>query len=124
MNLGGCPGAVALRVVGSLLAALATACSPYPYAKEVAELSGGIDDLSAAFTTSYAGLSADRAAELNTVLIARRARVRITPCGRPADPGKPEPPCLVYPWDGKAPVLIVEEQQQADILAKVKLLRD
>src|SRR5262245_56208983 len=84
--------AALLMALWSILAA----CSPYSYSKEVADLSAGIDKLSAAFSSGYDGLEGDHASSLQVQAADTRAPLVLSPsCGAPYNEKDNSAPCTV-----------------------------
>jgi hypothetical protein len=97
------------------------ACSPYSYPKEVSAISTGVTQISDGFTSGYAALASDRAAQLQLGLIDARARVIVpTSCGHPNS----EVPCELYQFGGPAPAQTVIELDQKKTTAVLAVLKD
>jgi hypothetical protein len=107
-----------------LILMVAACSSPYPYSREVADLSTNMDRLSDAVTAQYASLAADRSAEQHLKLLDHRGLVAYPiSCGKPNKADELRQPCLLYPVNGEPPVLMGSEHNRADILDKIQALR-
>jgi hypothetical protein len=101
-------------------------CSPYSYPKEVAAISTGVDQVSAAVASGYAGLAADRAAQAQLDLTQARAKVVMAPsCGVPVGAtAESRLPCTLYRFGGSAPALSPVEETRDQTMATVAVLKD
>ncbi|MFO1060971.1 MAG: hypothetical protein U1E53_28860 [Dongiaceae bacterium] len=108
-----------------LLSGLA-ACSPYSFPKETAAISTGVDQVSDAVSSGYAGLAADRADLIQRDMIRNRSKVAMAPScrvQRGSTPGS-EAPCMLYPFGDPAPDPMALMDERDKVMSKVAVLRD
>ncbi len=109
-----------------LILACVAACSPYSFQKEVTAFSGGVDQLSDAFTSGYSNLAVDRAAQTQLGLTDSRAKVAIAAsCGVPvSDLPQSQLPCELYAAGGATPGLMDVQKTRAATRKALSVLKD
>jgi hypothetical protein len=119
------PSGRPLRLSWLALVGLA-ACSPYDFSKEVSAVGTGVDQLSDGFTSGYAALAADRAAEAQLDLTGSRARVAMaSSCLVPAPKSSQDQiPCGLYRFGASPPGLSGIEQERDRTTALLAVLKD
>jgi hypothetical protein len=117
-------GSGGARLAYGLLIVSLGACSPYQYSKEISTFSGGIDQISGAFTSGYANLAADRITMIEQNLIDDKARVAIPQsCLVPVKhDAKTRQPCILFAEGRDEPQLTHIERLGEDTAAALKVL--
>jgi hypothetical protein len=104
----------------------ATSCSPYSFPKEVTAISTSVGQLSDGFTSGYAQLAADRAAQIQLDLTGSRAEaVMASSClSIPSKGSQDLPPCTLFRKGSTPPALSAVEQKRGETTAMLADLKD
>ncbi|MFO1060972.1 MAG: hypothetical protein U1E53_28870 [Dongiaceae bacterium] len=89
-------------------------------------ISTGVDQVSDAVSSGYAGLAADRADLIQRDMIRNRSKVVMAPSCRvqPGSAPGSEAPCMLYPFGDPAPDPIALMDEREKVMSNVAVLRD